>query len=111
MAALRDASATRQLVYNRTQIVVEWDPEKARLNFRKHGVSFADSVIALEDDHALTDRDLSANEEERWVSIGMDGLGRLLVVVYTWRKENLRLISARLATKRERRTYEEQNEA
>ncbi len=88
-------------------MVVEWDPEKARLNFRKHGVSFADSVTALEDDHALTERDVSADEEERWVTIGIDGLGRMLVVVYTWRNENLRLISARLATKHERRNYEE----
>ena len=84
---------------------------KARLNFRKHGVSFADSVTALEDYRALTQRDLSVDEEERWVTVAMDGLGRVLVVVYTWRDEDLRLISARLATKRERRTYEEQNEA
>jgi uncharacterized protein len=68
-------------------------------------------VTALEDDGALTERDLSADEEERWVTVGADALGRVLVVVYTWRGESLRVIPARLATKRKRRTYEEQNEA
>ena len=50
-------------------------------------------------------------DEERWVTIGMDAMGRVLVVVYSWRAKNLRLISARLATRRERRMYEEPNEA
>jgi uncharacterized protein len=94
-------------VYNCTQVVVEWDPEKARLNARKHGVFLADAVIALEDEHALTERDLSSRDEERWVTMGLDGLGRVLVVVYTWRGEKLRVISARKATKREQRSYEE----
>ena len=58
----------------------------------------------------MTERDLSTDEEERWVTVGLDGLGRLLVVVYTWRDENLRLISARIATKRERERYEEPDE-
>lgn len=92
-------------------MVVEWDPVKAQQNVRKHGVSFADAVTALEDDRALTERDVSADDEERWVTIGMDGVGQVLVVVYTWRGENLRLISARNATRRERRVYEESNEA
>ncbi|MBI3281267.1 MAG: BrnT family toxin [Acidobacteria bacterium] len=92
-------------------MIVEWDPEKARLNDRKHGVSFADAVIVLEDDRALTERDLSTGVEERWVTMGLDALGRVLVVVYTWRGENLRLISARNATKREREKYEEPDEA
>jgi uncharacterized DUF497 family protein len=46
-------------------------------------------------------------DEERWISIGMDSLGRILVVVYTWRNERVRLISARLATRRETQQYEE----
>jgi uncharacterized DUF497 family protein len=92
-------------------VAIGWDPEKARLNARKHGVFFADAVMALEDEEALTERDLSPREEERWVTMGLDGLGRVLVVVYTWRGENLRIISARKATKRERRLYEEPNEA
>ncbi len=85
----------------------EWDPAKARANFTKHGVRFADAVTALEDDSALTIRDLSSEDEERWVTMGLDTSARLLVVVYTWRGERVRLISARQATPDERRQYEE----
>jgi uncharacterized DUF497 family protein len=85
----------------------EWDPAKARANFTKHGVRFADAVTALEDDSALTIRDLSSEDEERWVTMGLDASGRLLVVVYTWRGERVRLISARQATRHEWRQYEE----
>ena len=85
----------------------EWDPAKARANFTKHGVRFADAVTALEDDLALTIRDLSSDDEERWVTMGLDASGRLLVVVYTWSGERLRLISARRATPQEVRAYEE----
>jgi uncharacterized DUF497 family protein len=92
-------------------MVVEWDPTKAQQNLRKHGVSFADAVTVLEDERALTDRDVSSEEEERWVTMGIDAEGRVLVVVYTWRGESLRLISARSATRAERRVYEESNEA
>jgi len=85
----------------------EWDPAKARSNLTKHGVRFADAVTALEDDSALTIRDLSSEDEERWVTMGLDASGRLLVVVYTWRGERVRLISARQATRHEWRQYEE----
>jgi uncharacterized DUF497 family protein len=85
----------------------EWDPDKARANLIKHYIRFADAVIALEDERALTIRDISSEEEERWVTLGMDAYGRVLVVVYTWRAETIRLISARLATQRERRQYEQ----
>jgi len=85
---------------------VEWDPRKALLNARKHGVQFADAVAALEDDRALTIGDL-ASDEERWVTIGLDAFGRVIVLVYTWRGESVRLISARKATTNERRLYEE----
>ena len=88
----------------------EWDPGKGATNLAKHGVHFADAVIVFEDDFALTIRDLYVGNEERWITIGMDALGRLLVVVYTWRGEGIRLISARPATPRERRQYEENNE-
>ena len=84
----------------------EWDPQKARTNARKHGVEFADAVAALEDESAITLPDEEMAEEERFVTLGRDGFGRLLVVIYTWRGENIRLISARKATKRERETYE-----
>jgi uncharacterized DUF497 family protein len=85
----------------------EWDPDKARANLIKHYIRFADGVIALEDERALTIRDISSEEEERWVTLGMDAYGRVLVVVYTWRAETIRLISARLATQHERRQYEQ----
>jgi uncharacterized protein len=84
----------------------EWDPAKAKTNFRRHGVRFADAVTALEDSGAISLRDERAGEE-RWISIGMDSLGRILVIVYTWRGERVRLISARSATRREARQYEE----
>jgi len=106
-----ESKETSRLVYNRTQMVVEWDPAKAKLNVLKHRISFADAATVLEDDRALTERDLSTDKEQRWVTIGLDALGRVLVVVYTWRGENLRLISARHATKRERETYEATDEA
>ena len=82
-------------MYDRTRLVV---PAKAQQNVRTHGVSFADAATALEDQRALTDRDVSSDDEERWVTMGIDGEGRVLVVVYTWRGKNLRLISARNAT-------------
>ena len=89
----------------------EWDAAKARANFAKHGVYFADAVAVLEDEVALTMRDPYSVQEERWITIGMDALGRVLVVVYAWRGENVRLISARMATSRERTQYEEHDEA
>lgn len=85
----------------------EWDRTKAELNRRKHGIDFADAVSVLEDEWALTLEDLSAESEQRWTTLGRDSLGRLLVVVYTWRGTSIRLISARAATACERRQYEE----
>ena len=90
-------------------MLVEWDPRKARLNARKHGILFADATAALEDEQALTVADFSSSGEERWVTIGLDPFGRVIIVVYTWRNERVRLISARGATARERRSYEEGN--
>lgn len=89
---------------------IEWDPAKARLNLQKHGVAFADAVASLEDVGAITIGDPFSGEEERWITMGIDALGRILVVVYTWRGEDLRLISARKATPRECRRYKEANE-
>ena len=59
----------------------QWDPVKARLNFRKHGVYFADAVTVLEDERALTIRDAYSDDEERWITLGMDAMGRVLVVI------------------------------
>jgi uncharacterized protein len=85
----------------------EWDPAKARANAAKHGVRFPDAVAVLEDDRAVTIRDSFHADEERWVTIGQDALRRVLVVVFTWRGEDIRLISARPATPQERSQYEE----
>jgi uncharacterized DUF497 family protein len=87
-------------------VEAEWAPAKARINLLKHRVRFADAVTALEDTRALSVRDDSA-DEERWISVGMDSLGRILVVIYTWREDRVRLISARPATPGEARQYEE----
>jgi uncharacterized DUF497 family protein len=85
----------------------EWDPRKARLNVRKHGVYFADALLVLEDENALSTTEASAEGEERWITLGSDALGRILVVVYAWRGTRVRLISARRATPTERRQYSE----
>ena len=85
----------------------EWDEEKARDNLRKHGVDFADATAVLEDDWALTMRDdTSPVDEERFLTLGGDSLGRVIVVAYTWRGARIRLFSARPATARERRHYQ-----
>jgi uncharacterized DUF497 family protein len=89
----------------------EWDPDKARANLIKHHVRFAEAVIALEDEQAMTIREPYDEEEDRWVTLGMDAFGRILTVVYTWRGEDIRLISARLATAHERRQYEKSDKA
>jgi uncharacterized DUF497 family protein len=89
-------------------VELEWDPAKAASNLEKHGVDFADAAVALEDPLALTMRDPASEGEERFISLAMDPLGQLLVVVFTTRGERTRLISARQATSRERRQYEEE---
>jgi hypothetical protein len=83
-----------------------WDPQKAARNLAKHGVRFADGVAVLGDPLAVTIPDARAEDEERFVTIGVDEQRRVLVVTYTWRGENARLISVRRATPRERRAYE-----
>ena len=85
--------------------VVEWDADKAAANLRKHRVDFADATTVLEDEAALTVLD-DGPDESRWVTLGMDALGRILVVAYTWREEQVRVISARKANPSERRQYE-----
>jgi uncharacterized DUF497 family protein len=83
-----------------------WDPEKAKENRVKHGVSFPDAEPVLFDPNAITREDERAEGEQRFVTVGLDALGRVLVVVYTYREETIRIISARQATRNERRTYE-----
>jgi uncharacterized protein len=84
----------------------EWDPNKARSNLRKHGIDFADAVAAFEDERAITIRDeLTAVNEQRFLTLGRESRGRVVVVAYTWRGSVIRIFSARRATARERRQY------
>ena len=92
--------------YNRS-VDYEWDPIKARANLRKHGIDFADAATVFSDDYALTVPDDNL-DEERFVTLGMDALGRVLVVIYTWRANQIRIISARKAEGHERKQYEDQ---
>ena len=85
----------------------QWDPDKADLNYRKHGIDFADAVGVFEDEWALTIKQEIVKNEQRFASIGKDFIGRIVVVVYTYRGDDIRLISARLATKSERNAYEQ----
>jgi hypothetical protein len=82
----------------------EWDEAKAESNLRKHRVDFADAATVLHDEQALTFLD-DSSDEERFITLGIDALARVLVVVYTWRGETVRLISARKADAEERRQY------
>jgi hypothetical protein len=85
----------------------EWDPEKARRNVAKHGVSFEEAATAFGDPLSLTIFDPDHSEEEdRFILLGQTYTGRLVVVVHTDRGENVRIISAGLAARRERRAYE-----
>ena len=84
----------------------EWDQAKNRANVAKHGVDFSDAVAVFEDDLALTRPDLDSRSENRSVILGIDAFGRHLVAVFTERGTRIRIISARLATKQERKSYE-----
>jgi uncharacterized DUF497 family protein len=86
----------------------EWDERsKAGINFRKHGVRIPEAIPVFDDPRAMTvTDDESGPNEQRLVTVGMGATGRLLVVVYTWRGENIRIISARPAEPHEREEYE-----
>ena len=86
----------------------EWDPVKARSNLRKHKVSFEEAATALSDPLAATGADPDHSISEfRYITFGISELNRLLVVAHTEQGETIRIISARLASKRERKIYEE----
>ncbi len=86
----------------------EWDVGKAEANYRKHGVRFSESLPVFEDDEAITITDEDSDPHEvRFVSIGRGAKERVLVVVYCYRGENIRIISAREAEPNERSQYEE----
>jgi hypothetical protein len=84
----------------------EWDPNKAESNLQKHGIHFADAVAVLEDEQAIWQEDIGKYDEDRFIAVGVDHLGNILTVIFTDRGDHIRLISARLATKNERKAYE-----
>lgn len=88
----------------------EWDPAKAGRNRRKHRVSFEEAASVFGDPLAITypDPDHSASEQ-RFLTVGMSSAKRVLIVAHADRNDNVRIISARKATPRERRHYEEEN--
>ena len=89
-------------------LVFEWDAGKAAQNVRKHGVPFEEARSVFADALSLTIPDPDHSDREvRWLQLGMSNQYRLLVVSCTERGDRIRIISARLATKRERRDYEE----
>ena len=84
----------------------EWDPEKARGNLAKHGVAFDEAATAFGDTLSLTRCDPDHSEDEdRYLLLGASHAGRMVVVSHTHRGDSVRLISARIASRRERRKY------
>ena len=82
----------------------EWDPKKAALNLKKHGISFETATEVFDDENRVEFFDLShSDDEDRYITIGI--VKNILSVVYTERGEKIRLISARVATAKERRIY------
>ncbi|MGH9793218.1 MAG: BrnT family toxin [Candidatus Acidiferrales bacterium] len=90
-------------------LLFAWDPKKAAANLRKHGVSFEEAATAFGDPYSLTvpDPDHSATEQ-RYLLLGYSEAGRLLVVAHLEDADQIRLITARVATRHERRAYEEE---
>jgi uncharacterized DUF497 family protein len=88
----------------------EWDPRKAELNLKEHGVSFDEATTVFRDTLSITISDPDhSDSEERFIDIGMSHRMQLLVVSYTERQDKIRIISARPATRAERKSYEETN--
>ncbi len=86
----------------------EWDPQKAASNADKHGLDFGEAATVFEDPlAAIFDDEWHSGEEAREIIIGHSAQGRLLTVCFTERESAVRIISARVATPRERRDYEE----
>jgi len=90
------------------QMLFEWDEDKARLNLRKHGVSFDEAQTVFTDEFSITIPDPEHSDEEQHLLIlGLSSRKHLLVVIYTERGKRIRLISARKANRKEPKEYEE----
>ena len=85
---------------------IKWNPQKAEANFRKHKIRFSDAESVLFDPMTLTIEDQIIDQERHFLSVGSDALGRILVIVYTYHGNTIRLISARKAIPKERKYYE-----
>ena len=86
----------------------EWDQEKAKANLKKHRVSFDEATTIFIDPFSVTIPDIDHSlSEQRYIDIGSSDNGRVLVVIYTERGSNIRMISCRKATPSERTPYEE----
>ncbi len=89
----------------------EWHPAKAASNLKKHGVSFEEASTIFKDDRRLEIPDRwHSDDEERYFGIGRSGENRILNVYYTFRSARIRIISARVSERWERRRYENQDE-
>lgn len=86
---------------------IGYDALKAAANFRKHGVRLADAEGVFGDPFAIHLEDPDAEGEQRFIGVGLSSAGSVLVVAYAYRGNELRVISARRASRKERRTYEE----
>ena len=85
---------------------IEWDSKKAASNLKKHGVSFEEAAMAMLDPMAKAQEDPDAEDEARWILLGMSSKPRLLSICYTLRRhDRIRLIAAREATRKEAKQY------
>jgi len=85
---------------------VIWDPNKAEINLQNHKIRFSDAELVFNDPFAMTLEEQVVAAEQRFVTIGSDAIGRIIAVVYSYRADSIRLISARKATPKERKQYE-----
>ncbi len=89
----------------------EWDPQKAQLNATLHGISFQEAATAFDDEHQLTVPDeRHSDEEDRLFTVARSSRGQLLAIAWTMRQDATRIISARPATRTERRRYHMQQD-
>ena len=108
---LTNAREDRILSQSLRAMRFEWDEQKNRQNLHKHDVRFETAVLVFDDPYAITQRDVTFEDEERWITVGAIGPGSILLVVHTFYEEHdeevIRVISARAAESHERRAYEE----